>query len=467
VAITQSPLTVGPPVSGNGAGGSPAAIAERTRRILGDVADLPDLIALYRDLHKNPELSRREVRTSALVAAQLAAAGASVTTGVGETGVVAILTNGDGPRVMLRADMDALPVLERTGLDYASTATAEAADGGRVPVMHACGHDVHMAALAGAVRALARGRDQWRGTIMAVAQPAEETAEGAAAMLRDGLFERFGRPDVALAQHVDAFGAGQVGHAAGLFASGAVNVDITIRGRGGHGASPESCIDPIVVACFAVLRLQTVVASELGPAEPAVLTVGMLHAGAKANVIPDEARLAVNLRFQSDRTRQKLLDSIGRIVTAECRSARCPEDPEIRTSSYFPVTRNDEAVTAAVRGVHEELFGARNVLELPVSMGSEDFSFFGIPDPDHGYRGAPVPYCYWEFGGHPARAWEDAAGETFAEKLRQLPGCHSARFGPEPRSAIRTGLVALTGAALAFLEPADRTEGAHEHAGPA
>jgi amidohydrolase len=467
VAITQSPLTVGPPVSGNGAGGSPAAIAERTRRILGDVADLPDLIALYRDLHKNPELSGREVRTSALVAAQLAAAGASVTTGVGETGVVAILTNGDGPRVMLRADMDALPVLERTGLDYASTATAEAADGGRVPVMHACGHDVHMAALAGAVRALARGRDQWRGTIMAVAQPAEETAEGAAAMLRDGLFERFGRPDVALAQHVDAFGAGQVGHAAGLFASGAVNVDITIRGRGGHGASPESCIDPIVVACFAVLRLQTVVASELGPAEPAVLTVGMLHAGAKANVIPDEARLAVNLRFQSDRTRQKLLDSIGRIVTAECRSARCPEDPEIRTSSYFPVTRNDEAVTAAVRGVHEELFGARNVLELPVSMGSEDFSFFGIPDPDHGYRGAPVPYCYWEFGGHPARAWEDAAGETFAEKLRQLPGCHSARFGPEPRSAIRTGLVALTGAALAFLEPADRTEGAHEHAGPA
>jgi amidohydrolase len=454
-------------VSGNGAGGSPADIAERTRRILGDAADLPDLIALYHDLHKNPELSGREVRTSALVAAQLAAAGASVTTGVGETGVVAILTNGDGPRVMLRADMDALPVLERTGLDYASTATAEAADGGRVPVMHACGHDVHMAALAGAVRALARGRDQWRGTIMAVAQPAEETAEGAAAMLRDGLFERFGRPDVALAQHVDAFGAGQVGHAAGLFASGAVNVDITIRGRGGHGASPESCIDPIVVACFAVLRLQTVVASELGPAEPAVLTVGMLRAGAKANVIPDEARLAVNLRFQSDRTREKLLDAIGRIVTAECRSARCPEDPEIRTSSYFPVTRNDEAVTAAVRGVHEELFGARNVLELPVSMGSEDFSFFGIPDPDHGYGGAPVPYCYWEFGGHPARAWEDAAGETFAEKLRQLPGCHSARFGPEPRSAIRTGLVALTGAALAFLEPADRTEGAHEHAGPA
>jgi amidohydrolase len=453
-------------VSGNGAG-SPADIAERTRRILGNAADLPDLIAFYHELHKNPELSGREVATSALVAGQLAKSGANVTTGVGQTGVVAILANGDGPRVMLRADMDALPVQERTGLDYASTTIADAADGGRVPVMHACGHDVHMAALAGTVRALARRRDQWRGTIMAVAQPAEETAEGAAAMLHDGLFERFGRPDVALAQHVDAFGAGHVGHKAGLFASGALNVDITIRGRGGHGASPDACVDPIVVACFAVLRLQTIVASELGPDEPAVLTVGMLRAGAKANVIPDEARLAVNLRFQSDRTREKLLDAIGRIVTAECRSARCPEDPEIRTSSYFPVTRNDEGVTAAVRGVHEELFGAPNVLELPVSMGSEDFSFFGIPDPDHGYGGPPVPYCYWEFGGHPAQVWEEAAGDTFAEKIRQLPGCHSARFGPEPPSAIRTGLVALTGAALAFLRPADPAEAAHEHAGPA
>jgi hippurate hydrolase len=434
--------------------GQPADAAGRTHRILGQAPDLSDLIAFYQELHRHPELSGQEVQTSALVAEQLAAADASVTTGVGQTGVVAILANGDGPRVMLRADMDALPVQERTGLDYASTAIARAADGSGVPVMHACGHDVHMAALAGTVRALERHRDQWRGTVMAVAQPAEETAEGAAGMLRDGLFERFGRPDVALAQHVDAFGVGQVGHLAGLFASGALNVDITIRGRGGHGASPEACVDPIVVACFAVLRLQTVVASELGTAEPAVLTVGMLRAGAKANVIPDEARLAVNLRFQSDRTRQKLLDAIGRIVTAECRSAGCPEEPQISTSSYFPQTSNDERVTAIVRGVHQELFGAPNVIQLPVSMGSEDFSFFGIPDPEHGYPGAPVPYCYWEFGGHPAQAWQDAPGQTFAEKLRQLPGCHSARFGPEPGGAIRTGLFALTSAALAFLLPA-------------
>jgi hippurate hydrolase len=263
----------------NPSGGSPAEVAQRTRRVLGDVADLPELIACYEDLHRHPELSGRETRTSALIAERLMATGARVATGIGGTGVVGILANGDGPVVMLRADMDALPVQERTGFAYASTAIAEGADYNPVPVMHACGHDVHMAVLLGTIGALARARNQWRGTIMAVAQPAEETAEGAVAMLRDGLFRRFGRPDVALAQHVDAFGVGQVGHTAGLFASGALNVDITIRGRGGHGASPEACIDPIIVATMIVLRLQTIVARELEPTEPAVVTVGMLHAG--------------------------------------------------------------------------------------------------------------------------------------------------------------------------------------------
>jgi amidohydrolase len=434
-------------------GGSPAEVAERTHRVLGGVADLPRLTAWYEDLHRHPELSGRETRTSTLVAEQLAAAGAQVETGVGGTGVVGILANGDGPVVMIRADMDALPVQERTGLEYASTAMTEGADGSQVPVMHACGHDVHMTALAGTVGALARARDQWRGTVMAVAQPAEETAEGAIAMVRDGLFRRFGRPDAALAQHVDAFGVGQVGHAAGLFASGALNLDITIRGRGGHGSSPEVCVDPIVIASLVVLRLQTIVARELDPAEPAVVTVGMLHAGTKANIIPDEARLAVNLRFQSDDTRRRLLDAVDRIVTAECQSARCPEAPTIQPSSYFPLTCNDESVTAAVRGVHAELFGAPNVIDLPVSMGSEDFSVFGIPDPDHGYPGPAVPYCYWEFGGYPAQAWQAAPGQSFTEKHKSLPGCHSAKFGPEPEGAIRTGLLALTGAALAFLAP--------------
>lgn len=436
-------------------GGSPAEVAQRTRRVLGDVTDLPELVACYEDLHRHPELSGRETRTSALIAERLMATGARVTTGIGGTGVAGILANGDGPVVMLRADMDALPVQERTGFAYASTATAEGADGNPVPVMHACGHDVHMAALLGTIGALARARDQWRGTIMAVAQPAEETAEGAVAMLRDGLFRRFGRPDVALAQHVDAFGVGQIGHRAGLFASGAVNVDITIRGRGGHGASPEVCIDPIIVATLIVLRLQTVVARELEPTEPAVVTVGMLHAGTKANVIPDEARLALNLRFRSEETRQKLLDAVDRIVTGECRSARCPDEPTIRPSAYFPLTRNDESVTAAIRGVHEELFGVPNVVDLPVSMGSEDFSIFGIPDPEDGYTGPAVPYCYWEFGGYATQAWQEAAGQTFAEKRNALPGCHSAAFGPQALGAIRTGLVALTGGALAFLAPVE------------
>jgi amidohydrolase len=434
-------------------GGPPAEVAERTHRILGDVTDLPDLIAVYEDLHRHPELSGREIRTSALIAEQLTAAGAHVVTGVGGTGVVGVLANGDGPVVMLRADMDALPVQERTGLDYASTVIAEGTGGRPVPVMHACGHDVHMAALVGTVRALARARDQWHGTIMAVAQPAEETGEGAAEMLRDGLFRRFGKPDVALAQHVDSFGVGQVGHLAGLFASGAVNVDISIRGRGGHGASPEACVDPIVIASLVVLRLQTVVARELGPSEPAVVTVGILHAGTKANIIPDEAHLALNLRFQSAETQEKLLDAVERIVTAECRSARCPEEPEIRTSSYFPLTCNDEHVTGVIRGVHEELFGGSNVVDLPVSMGSEDFPAFGIPLPDHGYPAPAVPYCYWEFGGYPAQAWQEVPGQTFAEKRNNLPGCHSALFGPESRGAIGTGLAALTGGALAFLAP--------------
>jgi len=246
---------------------------------------------------------------------------------------------------------------------------------------------------------------------------------------------------------------GQVGHLDGLFASGALNVDIIIRGRGGHGASPEVCVDPIVIACLVVLRLQIVVARELGPTEPAVVTVGILHAGTKANVIPDEAHLAVNLRFQSAETQEKLLDAIDRIVTAECRSARCPEEPQIRTSSYFPLTCNDEHVTAKIRSVHEELFGLSNVVELPVSMGSEDFPAFGIPVPDHGYSAPSVPYCYWEFGGYPAQAWQEAAGQTFTEKHNNLPGCHSALFGPEPRGAVSTGLAALTGAALAFLAP--------------
>jgi amidohydrolase len=432
-------------------GGPPAEVAERTRRILGDVTDLPDLIAVYEDLHRHPELSGREIRTSALIAEQLTAVGAHVATGVGGTGVVGILANGDGPLVMLRADMDALPVQERTGLGYASTVIAEGADGRPVPVMHACGHDVHMAAFVGTVRALARARDQWRGTIMAVAQPAEETAEGAAAMLRDGLFRRFGKPDVALAQHVDSFGVGQVGHLAGLFASGAVNVDISIPGRGGHGASPEVCVDPIVIASLVVLRLQTVVARELGPSEPAVVTVGILHAGTKANIIPDQAHLALNLRFQSAQTQEKLLDAVERIVTAECRSARCPEEPEIRTSSYFPLTCNDEHVTTVIRSVHEELFGATHVVELPASMGSEDFPAFGIPLPDHGYPAPSVPYCYWEFGGYSAQAWQGVPGQTFAEKRNNLPGSHSALFGPESRGAISTGLAALTGGALAFL----------------
>ncbi len=433
-------------------GGTPSEVAARTRRLLTD-SPLTELVGFYKDLHVHPELSGQEVRTSELVADHLRAAGAEVTTRVGGTGVVGLLSNGPGPFVMVRADMDALPVAEKTGFDYASTVVALGPDGRPTPVMHACGHDVHVTALVGMVDALARGKDQWHGTLMAIAQPAEETAEGAEAMLRDGIFRRFGKPDVALAQHVEALGVGHVAHAPGLMASAALNVDVDIHGRGGHAATPEVCVDPIVVASAVVLRLQTIVSRELPPGEPAVVSIGAFHSGAKANVIPDDAHLALNLRFQSEATRDKLLEAIQRITRAECEAARCPREPEMRTSCYFPVTVNDEAVTSVTRAVHEELFGTSNVHDLPVAMGSEDFSAFGVADPVHHYDGPAIPYCYWNFGGYPTQVWEDAPGTTYWAKVTSLPGAHTGSFAPEPEGAIVTGLYALTGAALAFFRP--------------
>ncbi|MGO8958721.1 MAG: amidohydrolase [Streptosporangiaceae bacterium] len=430
-------------------------VARRTREILPDAAQLAALVALYKDLHSHPELSGQETRTSKIIADRLRSARAEVTTGIGGTGVAGLIRNGDGPLVMIRADMDALPVEERTGVAYASQVIGVTQDGEQTPVMHACGHDVNIAALAGAVDALARSRDQWSGTLMAVAQPAEETGEGAEAMLRDALFDRLGKPDVALAQHVDGFRVGQVAHAPGLITSGALNVNVRITGRGGHGSLPETTIDPVVVAAFIILRLQTIVSRELGPMEPAVVTVGKVRAGLKANVIPDDAELALNLRFRSASTKDKLLGAITRIVRAECAAAGCTAEPAIVTYGHFPPLNNDEQAEQAVRGVHEELLGIGNVHDLPLVMGSEDFSAFGMPE-GH-YQGAPVPYCYWTFGGHSSQVWDPALGDTYRDKMSKLPAPHASSFAPEPATALSTGIAALTCAALAFLRPeADR-----------
>ncbi|NUR88924.1 MAG: amidohydrolase [Nonomuraea sp.] len=409
-----------------------------TRELLGDLP-LPELVSFYQDLHAHPELSMREHRTASRLAGSLRAAGYETTEGVGGTGVAALLRNGDGPVVLLRADLDALPLAEETGLPYASTVEG---------VMHACGHDLHTTCLAGAARALAEGRDAWSGTLLVIGQPGEETAEGALAMLRDGLFDRFPRPDVALGQHVGPAPAGSIGHRAGLIMSAAVNVDIRIFGRGGHGASPELCVDPVVTAAYLVTRLQTVVSREIAATEPVVLTVGQIRAGTKANIIPEDAHVVLNLRTRSQAARDRVVAAVHRIAEAECAASGCPRPPLITTSSDFPVTVNDADVDARVRAVHEDLFGAEAVVDYGPLMGSEDFPIFGMPEHN---GGTPVPYAFWFFGGTGIDEWVAAEGDTPMEKVMNLPANHTPRFAPDAGPSVRSGVTALTAAALAYL----------------
>ncbi|GGU94917.1 putative amidohydrolase [Actinomadura cremea] len=414
--------------------------AEQTREILSDFAEhAPALGHLYRDLHAHPEPSWQEHRTAGALAARLHTAGFKVTQGVGGTGVVGELRNGDGPVVLVRADMDALPVTERTGLPYASTL-----DG----VMHACGHDVHVTCLAGTAEALARSRRRWSGTLLAVGQPAEELGEGAEAMVGDPAYADLARPDVVLGQHVGPFPVGAIVHRPGLIMSAATTVDVRLFGRGGHGSSPEQCVDPIVIAAHLITRLQTIVSREVSPRESVVVTAGRIHAGTAANVIPDEAYVALNVRTQSERTRERVLAAIRRIAEAECAAAGAPRPPELTVSGVFPLTVNDADADARVAAVHAELFGAEAVLEHGPMMGSEDFSVFGGAEHN---GGTAVPANFWFFGGTSWEDWGSAAGETPEEKLANLPGNHSALFAPDPEPSIRAGTTALTAAALAYL----------------
>ncbi|TFW10343.1 amidohydrolase, partial [Oxalobacteraceae bacterium OM1] len=302
---------------------------------------LPDLERFYTDVHAHPELSMQETRTAGLAAEQLRAAGFEVTTGVGKTGVVGLLRNGDGPTVMLRADMDALPIKEATGLAYASTVSARDRDGNIVPVMHACGHDLHVTWLAGAAKLLAQARQSWQGTLMAVFQPAEETAEGAQAMIHDGLFQRFPKPEVVLGQHVMVGPAGHVAGRTGTITSAADSLQIRLFGRGAHGSMPQASIDPVVMAASTVMRLQTIVSRELSPNEAAVVTIGSLQAGTKENVIPDEALIKLNVRTYDPGVRKRVLASIERIVNAEATASGAPKPPEITTLDSYPLGVND------------------------------------------------------------------------------------------------------------------------------
>ena len=355
---------------------------------------IPNLEALYKDVHAHPELSMQETRTAALAADHLRKAGFEVTTGLGKTGVVGLLRNGEGPTVMLRADMDALPVEEATGLPYASKATATDAEGQTVPVGHMCGHDMHVAWLVGATTLFAQARDGWRGTLMAVFQPGEETAEGAQAMIDDGLFKRFPEPAVILGQHVMVGPAGAVAGRIGAITSAADSLQIRLFGRGAHGSMPQASIDPVVMAAATVMRLQTVVSREIAAADAAVVTVGALQAGTKENVIPDEAIIKLNVRTFDESVRKHVLGAIERIVNAEAAASGAPRPPEITTLYHYPLNLNDAEASERVADAFRRHFSAERVRVTGPAPASEDFGSFGtewhVPS-CFGSSAAPTP----------------------------------------------------------------------------
>ncbi|HEY7128018.1 MAG TPA: amidohydrolase [Ktedonobacterales bacterium] len=398
----------------------------------------PDIEALYTDLHEHPELSMQEVETAKKVTARLQAAGLDVTSGVGGTGVVGVLRNGTGPTVMLRGDMDALPLEEKTGLPYASHVHMKNRQGETVPVMHACGHDVHTSCLVGTATLLAQSRQQWSGTLLIVAQPGEETMEGARAMLQDGLFTRFPKPDVALGQHTYAFPAGTLHYRSGNIMAAEHNLLIRLHGKGGHGALPQRAIDPVVMAAAIVTRLQTIVAREITPGEMAVLTVGAIHGGTRYNIIPDQAELQVTLRAQKDDVMQQLVEGVRRIVNAEASASRAPKDPEMTTVESTAATYNDATLTQQVVAALQRSFGADKVMETSPVSGSEDFSCYG-----HSAGGAGIPSCFWFVGVTDPQLYQENKGH--------VPSVHSPRYAPVRETALKVGIQALTVAALSQL----------------
>ncbi len=411
--------------------------------MLDSIAELlPDLQGLYEDLHAHPELSFAEHRTAKIMAERLETLGYDVTAGVGETGVVATMASGEGPVVLLRADIDALPVEEDTGLSYASTVRALDPDGVEVPVAHACGHDMHATWLIGVATLLARHRDQWSGRVMLVVQPAEEVGAGANAMLDDDLFARFGTPDVSLGQHLAPAPAGWVLHRAGPVMAASDTVRIVLHGRGGHGSSPQSTIDPVVLAASTVMKLQTVVSRTVAPTETAVVTVGTIHGGTKENVIASKAQLGLSIRTFLPSVRDRVLAAIERIARGEAASFGAP-DPEIVPVVSFPVTVNDPGATATVAAAFGDHFGPERSMEGPQATGSEDFGLFGTA--------AGVPSVFWFVGGTDPDLW----GKAFAAgRLEEdVPFNHSPHFAPVPHPTITAGIEAMITAALCWLDP--------------
>ena len=401
---------------------------------------LAELEDIYRDLHANPELSMQERRTSGLAAAWLRKHGYEVSEGVGGTGVVGLMRNGDGPTVLVRADMDALPIKESSGLPYASDRTGTDRFGQATSIAHACGHDMHVVWLMGATRILSENRSAWRGTVIAVFQPGEETGQGARAMIEDGMIKRFPKPVVCLGQHVMPLSAGQIGWHGGAMLSAGDSWEVTLFGRGAHGSMPQKSVDPVVMAASAVMRLQTVVSREVAMTDSAVVTVGTMQAGMNENVIPDRALLRLNVRTFKDEVRTRVLGAIKRILEAEAAASGAPRPPTFSVLSEFPLTRNDTAATQKVVAGFKRHFGDERVDEVGPATASEDFGLFGTA--------WDVPSVFWVIGGIDPETYRTAQARG---KLDELPANHAPNFAPVIDPTLRTGITTMLVAASAWL----------------
>jgi amidohydrolase len=401
---------------------------------------LPDLEHVYTDMHAHPELSMQETRTAGMAVDRLRAAGFDVTSAIGKTGVVGVMRNGEGPTVMLRADMDALPVREQTDLPYASTENATDSTGTSVPVMHACGHDMHVTWLIGAATVLAQSRDTWKGTLMPVFQPAEETGAGAQAMIDDGLMTRFPKPDVVLGQHVMVGPAGMIGGRAGVITSAADSLQIRMFGRGAHGSMPQAAIDPVIMAAATVLRLQTIVSRELAATDAAVVTIGSLQAGTKENVIPDEAVIKLNVRTFDEGVRARVLTAITRIVNAEADASGAPKRPEITPIDRYSLVTNDPDATRRVLDAFRSHFPADRIRETDPTSASEDFGTFGVQ--------WHAPSVFWFIGGTDPDIYAKAKASG---RVGELPTNHNPRFAPVLHPTLETGVASLIVASRAWL----------------
>ncbi|MGB9474144.1 MAG: amidohydrolase [Candidatus Udaeobacter sp.] len=429
-----------------------STFAQQTQQSLAD-SELPSLLAIYKDIHSHPELSGHEERTAALIAKELRAAGCQVTEHLGKYenpklkgyGVVGVMKNGEGPTVLVRTDMDALPVDEETGLPYASKVVTKNDEGKDVHVMHACGHDAHVAAFIGTAQALSKLKDQWHGTILFVAQPAEETGNGARALLRDNLYEKFGRPNFSLGFHDKAdLETGRIGVTEGYTYANVDSVDVTVRGVGGHGAYPYKTKDPIVLAAEMINDWQTIASRENNPLDPIVVTVGSIHGGTKHNIIPDEVKMQLTVRTYKSETRERVLAAIDRIAKGIAAAGGVPPDraPIVTVSKdqFTPATYNNPELTKRLVAVWKKSLGNDNVKMVDATMGGEDFSEYSLPDHS-------IPAVDFHIG-----AVEPAKIAEYKQEGKELPTLHSSKFAPVPEPTIRVGIIGMTSAVLDLMK---------------